>query len=85
MTLAATLVVVLAVTYIALIAVVMSYAALTVGFTQSVRDDEASVAALESRYLAEVSAITVTDYRALGYERPTKETFVPKAAATALR
>ncbi len=80
-----TLVVVLGVVYIALIAVVMSYAALTVTFFQSVRDDEAKVAALESRYLERVSAVTATDYAAEGYERPAKEVFVPKAAATALR
>lgn len=83
--LALTLVAVLAVVYIALIAVVMSYGALTVSFSQSVRDDEASVATLESRYLAQVATITATDYASLGYERPAKEVFVPKAAVAALR
>ena len=37
---------VLAVSYIGLIAVVMSYAALTVEFSQSVRNDESAVATL---------------------------------------
>ena len=39
---------ILVVAYIGLIAVVMSYAALTVEFSQSVRNDEAAVAVLES-------------------------------------
>jgi len=84
-TLAVTLAVTLGIVYIALIAVVMSYGALTMSFSQSVRDTEASVAALEANYLARVSLITATDYAALGYEKPAKEFFVPKAAVTALR
>src|SRR3989344_4203296 len=48
------LVVTLGVAYIALIAVVMSYAALTVEFAQSVRSDEAVIATLEARYLGTV-------------------------------
>lgn len=75
----------LGVVYVGLIAVVMSYAAITVGFAQSVRNDEATVAALESTYLASVSAITTTDYRALGYQAPVAQVYVPKAPATALR
>jgi hypothetical protein len=75
----------LALTYVALIAVVMSYAALTVSFTQSVRDDEASAATLESAYLAQVASISATDYTALGYETPTTSLFVGGAPATALR
>jgi len=78
-------VVTLGVVYIALMAVVMSYAALTIGFAQSVRNDEATVAALESEYLAIVASITDTDYRAEGYETPGREVYVPKAPVTALR
>ncbi len=76
---------VLAVAYIGLIAVVMSYAASTVEFAQSVRNDEASVASLESRYLAAVASITNTDYTAEGYAKPVAEAFVPSASMTALR
>ena len=73
------------VSYIGLIAVVMTYAALTVEFAQSVRNDEAEVASLESKYLAEVARITSTDYAAAGYVKPVAHIFVPQAPVTALR
>ncbi len=75
----------LAMTYIGLIAVVMIYATYTIDFSQSVRNDESVVAKLESQYLSTVTQITNTDYVALGYAKPTMETFVPTAPATALR
>lgn len=80
-----TLVAVLAVSYIGLMAMVMSYAALTVEFSQSVRSDESAVAALESQYLDRVAEITGTDYTALGYAKPTAQIFVRAQSATALR
>ncbi len=80
-----TFVAILGVTYIALIAVVMSYAALTVEFSQSVRDDGAAVSTLESRYLDTIASITDTDYTTAGYVKPTVFVYVPKASATALR
>jgi hypothetical protein len=76
---------VLLVAYIGLVAVVMSYAALTVEFTQSVRNDESAVATLESNYLAGVARITNTDYVAAGYTKPLTEVFVRAQSATALR
>lgn len=76
---------VLAVTYIGLIAVIMSYAALTIEFAQSVRNDEAVVATLESKYLTAVAAVTTSDYAALGYTTPVAESFVRVTSATALR
>ncbi|MDE1919547.1 MAG: hypothetical protein KGH56_02485 [Patescibacteria group bacterium] len=76
---------VLAVTYIGLIAVVMSYAALTVEFSQSVRNDETAVAGLESQYLAAMARITKTDYAAAGYAAPIAKVFVPAKSVTALR
>jgi hypothetical protein len=76
---------ILAVTYFGLIAAVMSYAALTVEFSQSVRNNEASVAALEGQYLAAVARITATDYAAEGYVSPTVKIFVRAKSATALR
>lgn len=79
------LVATLAVAYVALIATVMSYAALTVSFSQSVRNTEADVAALESDYLAAVSSVADTDYASEGYAKPARETYVPTARATALR
>ncbi|MBI2409756.1 hypothetical protein HYV30_01800 [Candidatus Kaiserbacteria bacterium] len=79
------LVAVLALTYIALIAIVMSYAVLTMEFSQSVKNDEAVVAELESRYLAAIAAITNTDYVAAGYATPQKQSFVPAKNVTALR
>jgi hypothetical protein len=71
--------------YIGLIAVVMSYAALTVEFSQSVRNDEASIAALEARYLATVAEITSTDYTIAGYAKPVSLSYVSKQGPTALR
>jgi len=76
---------VLAIAYIGLIAVVMSYAALTVEFSQSVRNDEAKVAAFEEQYLAAVASITGTDYAKEGYVKPIAEIFVPSAGVTAMR
>jgi cell division protein FtsX len=79
------LVAVLALAYIGLIAVAMSYAALTVNFSQSVKNDETTVGLLESQYLAAVARITDTDYAAAGYTMPIAEIFVPTENATALR
>ena len=76
---------VLAVVYIGLIAVVMSYAALTIEFSQSVKNDEASVATLEGQYLENVARIQSLDYRTIGYVPPTAKIFVPAASMTALR
>ena len=76
---------VLAVVYIGLIAVVMSYAALTVEFSQSVKNDEAALAVLESEYLSGVARIESTDYHSAGYVAPTEKTFVPATSVTALR
>lgn len=76
---------VLLVAYIGLIAVVMSYAVLTIEFSQSVRNNEAAVAALEGRYLANVARTTTTDYIAAGYARPAVTTFVRAESVTALR
>jgi len=84
-TLAVLLVAVLGVAYIALVATVMSYAALTVEFSQSVRNDGTAVSALESRYLDIVASINDTDYAATGYVKPSVLVYVPKAPATALR
>ncbi|MGD0328146.1 MAG: hypothetical protein ABSB00_00310 [Minisyncoccia bacterium] len=76
---------VLAVAYLGLIAIVMSYAALTIEFSQSVKNDEAVVATLEQQYLSIVSQITNTDYAAAGYALPVAEIFVPAKDVTALR
>ena len=76
---------ILSVVYIGLIAVVMSYAALTIEFSQAVRNDEAAVAALESRYLAAVARTTETDYTSAGYALPIAKTFVLAKSVTALR
>jgi hypothetical protein len=75
----------LVVGYLGLIAVVMSYAAVTIEFAQSVRNDESQVAALEAQYLEKVSVISNTDYAALGYAKPLAEIYVPTAPVTALR
>ncbi len=75
----------LSVVYLALIAVVMTYAALTIGFAQSVRNDEATVATLETQYFSEIAAINATDYTAAGYTKPLAEVFVPSSRVTALR
>ena len=76
---------VLAIAYIGLIAMVMTYAALTVEFSQSVRNDETAVAKLEKQYLATMARITKTDYAAEGYATPRTKVFVPAKSVTALR
>lgn len=76
---------VLLVGYIGLIAVVMSYAALTVEFSQSVKNDEAAVAVLEGQYLSSVARLTGTDYASEGYAKPTEKVFVRAESMTALR
>ncbi|MFA5942534.1 MAG: hypothetical protein WC798_02585 [Candidatus Paceibacterota bacterium] len=76
---------VLLIAYLGLIAVVMSYATLTVDFSQSVRNDEAVVATLESEYLAAVARITAAGYAAAGYAPPLAKIFVPAKSVTALR
>ncbi|MDP2651746.1 MAG: hypothetical protein Q8O94_01275 [bacterium] len=76
---------ILVVAYIGLIAVVMSYAALTIEFSQSVRNDESAVATLEGQYLSTVARITSTDYVAAGYALPNAKIFVPAKSVTALR
>ena len=80
-----TIVGVLLVSYIGLIAVVMSYAALTIEFSQSVKNDEAAVASLEGKYLSNVARTATADYTALGYTLPVTKKFVPAKSATALR
>ena len=76
---------VLLVIYIGLIATVMSYATLTIEFSQSVKNNEATVASLEGRYLNNVARTTTTDYIAEGYVQPVAKTFVPAKSVTALR
>ena len=75
----------LALVYMTLIAVVMSYVALTIEFSQSVRNDEATVSALESQYLSRVAHLTATDVAAAGYAKPSSEIYVPAESVTALR
>ncbi|HVW82688.1 MAG TPA: hypothetical protein VHC68_01960 [Candidatus Paceibacterota bacterium] len=74
----------LALTYLGLVAFSMSYAALEVEFSQSVKDDQASVATLDARYLAQIARITQSDPTAAGYAAPVAERYVPAAPATAL-
>ena len=75
----------LSVVYLALIAVVMTYAAVTISFSQSVRNDEAAVATLEVKYFSDIAVVNNTDYAAAGYAKPLAEVFVPSARVTALR
>lgn len=76
---------VLAVTYICLIAVVMSYAAVTMEFSQSVKNEKATVAVLESRYLTALERLTSTDHVTEGYALPVTQAFVPAKSVTARR
>jgi len=76
---------VLVVSYIGLIAVVMSYATSTIAFSQSVRNDESVVATLEGKYLSFVAQITNTNYAEAGYAVPVAKIFVPAKSVTALR
>ena len=75
----------LLVTYIGLIAVVMSYASISIEYTQSIKHDESDVATLEAKYMAEIGAVTTTDYRSLGYAAPSATTYVSTKSVTALR
>ncbi len=76
---------ILALVYVMLIAVVMSYAALTIEFSQSIRNNESTVAMLESTYLARVAEITAIDYIAEGYVKPISKVYVPAESVTAFR
>ncbi len=76
---------ILGVTYIGLIAVVMSYATLKVEFSQSMHDDEAMVADLEAEYLSGIARVSVTDYAVLGYTKPVSKTFVTTKKVVTLR
>ncbi len=71
--------------YISLLAVVMNYAALTVEFSQSVRNEESMIAKLEWQYLAAVSGISKTDYINNGYALPLKTFVRIEKSTTALR
>lgn len=73
------------VVYIALIAVVMTYATLTIEFSQSIQNDTSRVAVLEAEYLALVSRLTTTDYAAAGYAIPQATRYVTTKSATAIR
>jgi hypothetical protein len=75
----------LAVVYLGLIAAIMSYATLTIEFSQSVKNDEAALAILESQYLAKVAQIQHTDYQTIGYAIPQATRYVPGTSVTALR
>jgi len=85
MTVCSVTVAVLGVVYIGLIAVVMSYATLTVESSQLVKNGEAEVAILDSQYLSNISRIENLDYRSIGYALPSAKTFVPRERMTALR
>lgn len=76
---------ILVVVYIGLIAVIMSSAVLTVEFSQSVKNDIATVALLEKQYLATIAHITEINYIAEGYAKPLTKTFVRAESVTALR
>ncbi len=74
---------VLVVLYLGLIATAMAYAALEVEFSDSIKNDEASVAVLESNYLNKIATITTTDTASLGYTTPVAVVYVPGAPQTA--
>jgi hypothetical protein len=76
---------VLLVVYIGLIAVVMSYASLTIEFSQFIKNDESGVAVLEAQYLSSIREITTIDYIADGYTTPLIKSYVPAKSGTALR
>lgn len=75
----------LLVVYIGLIAVIMSYASMTVESAQRVKEDKSAVAVLESKYLSAITDITNIDYAASGYTQPIAKIFVAGKSPTALR
>lgn len=75
----------LLVIYVSLIATVMTYASLTIEFSQSVKSDESAVAELETQYLRIVDNLTSIDYTAQGYALPVATVFVAASRQTALR
>ena len=74
----------LVVVYLGLIATAMTYAALEVQFTQYTKADEATVATLESSYLATLSNLTDVNYAQEGYTDPVAVIYVPGAPQTAV-
>ncbi|MEJ0053339.1 MAG: hypothetical protein WDN10_01235 [bacterium] len=75
---------VLVVAYIALIAFVMSYAAVQTETAQSVRDGSAQVSLLEIRYLEKTAALGAMDPASLGYSAPLAKNFVEGPARAAI-
>jgi hypothetical protein len=78
------LVAVLVVSYIGLIAFVMSYAAVETDTAQSVRDESAQVSTLEVEYLDRSAALSIVDPSSLGYVTPRAKSFVAGPAQAAL-
>jgi hypothetical protein len=78
------LVLTLLVSYVALIAFVMSYGAVETEMAQAVRDASAQVSTLESQSLAGSTAFGALNPRALGYTTPVDKAFVTGTAKAAL-
>jgi len=76
---------VLFIVYVGLVAVVMSYASLTIEYSQSIKNDGASVAVLESKYLASVAQINAANFPASEYTAPLSKRYVPAQSVTAVR
>lgn len=75
----------LLVAYIGLIALVMSYASVTIEFSQSIREDSSRVAQLETQYLSSIAHLTSLDYTAHGYVVPKVTSYVLGTGVTAIR
>ena len=74
----------LSVGYLCLIAVVMTYAAITSHLAQAEKEVRTDVSRLEEQYLAQVAAIQQSDVAAAGYARPTAIMFVQEKSAPVL-
>lgn len=75
----------LLVVYIGLIALVMSYASVTISYAESIKDDESQVAVLETQYLESLATLTSIDYSEHGYVVPQVTAYVRETGVTALR
>jgi len=70
------LVLLLLVSYVGLIAFVMSYGAVETETAQAVRDSSAQVSTLEGQYLAASAKLSVLNPSTIGYATPSDKSFV---------
>lgn len=70
---------ILFVTYIALLAIVMTYGVIQTQSAQALSDTRATIGTLETNYLATIKKISATNPDALGFTKPSTVAYVSEA------